>query len=234
MPALDLIAWILTFLWALLLFGGYLLGKDPNHYRRMPRWTRLTSSLILVLLGWYGYSLAVPDPASDFAFLIALGMSAGWVGDLIMARLVLVGNRLLGGMTAFGLGHIAYILAALRNGSLSLGALIGWLLLGALLTYLVVLRGNGKNPLGWAALLYALLLSATAGVATSLALADSLFAGMAVGAALFLLSDLILAAEVFTARKLPWHGDWVWLTYGPGQALIVLSIWAAMQSSIMG
>ena len=55
---------------------------------------------------------------------------------------------------------------------------------------------------------------------TALAISDRRLTPMAVGAALFLLSDLLLAVWIF-------H-DWVfrpfdlvWLSYGPGQMLIV-------------
>src|SRR5687768_11880196 len=40
-------------LWAALLFGGFALGKpDADHTRRMPRWTRIGSSLALVIAAW--------------------------------------------------------------------------------------------------------------------------------------------------------------------------------------
>jgi hypothetical protein len=68
---------------------------------------------------------------------------------------------------------------------------------------------------------YALLLASTAGLATGLALQSTYFVPLAIGAALFLLSDLILAGELFSGLQFPLIGDVIWLTYGPGQALIV-------------
>ena len=47
---------------------------------------------------------------------------------------------------------------------------------------------------------------------------------MTVGAALFLISDLILAAQLFNDLHFRGVGDVVWLTYGPGQMLIVYSV----------
>jgi hypothetical protein len=73
----------------------------------------------------------------------------------------------------------------------------------------------------WIALPYALLLATTAGLATGLALADGRFLLLALGAALFLLSDLILAGEMFSGLTFPFIGDVIWLTYGPAQMLIV-------------
>ena len=74
------------------------------------------------------------------------------------------------------------------------------------------------------ALPYALLLASTAAAATSLALVDTRFLLLALGSILFLLSDLILAAQLFNGLKFASIGDVVWLTYGPGQMLIVFGL----------
>jgi YhhN family len=61
------------------------------------------------------------------------------------------------------------------------------------------------------------------------ALPSAAFGPAALGAALFLVSDLTLANQLFNGRTLPLVGDVIWLTYGPGQALIVASVAAALQ-----
>jgi hypothetical protein len=228
MPSLDLFGWILLLLWALLLFGGFALGQDPARAERIPRWARLASSLAPVILAWYGFFLADTAPAERYALLIAVGMTLGFAGDLFMARVLPAPNRVLAGMGAFGLGHIAYIAAITGYAPVGWAALVVWLLLGAALYYIVVLRGGQPSTLSMAALPYALLLAATAGVATGLAFQQPILTGLAIGAALFLLSDLLIAAELFTGRRLPSHTDIVWLTYGPGQMLIVVSVWGVL------
>lgn len=55
---------------------------------------------------------------------------------------------------------------------------------------------------------------------------------LALGGALFLLSDLILAGDMFSDLFFRLIGDVVWLTYGPGQMLIVYSVGAAWQFSL--
>jgi uncharacterized membrane protein YhhN len=71
------------------------------------------------------------------------------------------------------------------------------------------------------ALGYTLLLSATTGVTVAYALADRLFAPVAMGAILFLLSDLLLAVWIF--HDIVYRSfDLVWLSYGVGQMLIVI------------
>ncbi len=213
----------LLILWAIFLFGGFILGEGE---RRMPTWARMASSAVLVVAAW---SWFVVNDGDSFSLLLALGMTLGFVGDLWLAGVLGDGRSIIGGIVAFGIGHIFYISAILIFGNehglnapgVRWGATAVWLLIGLVGWYFVVFRGQEATMLHWAALPYALLLASTAGLATSLALQSSRFVPMAIGAALFLLSDLILAGELFSGLKFPLIGDAIWLTYGPGQALIV-------------
>lgn len=228
---LLLMCWVV---WAVLLFGG-LLGKgDAERTRRMPRWMRLTSSLVLVVAAWLFALLGREGTNGDILLLVAVGMTLGFVGDLFMARLIVRGDSsVLGGIGAFGLGHVAYIVALLRLADrLGLdtpvprwGALVvAWLLALALWYAVVYRRAEQRGTLHLAALPYALLLATTAGVALGMALQDARFALVALGALLFLISDLILAARLFNGAYFRWVDDWVWLTYGPAQMLIVYGV----------
>jgi len=224
---------ILLAVWAILLFGGFIFGRGDTT-RRMPTWTRITSSFVLVIAAWSWFAFTLETQIAHFALLIALGMSLGFAGDLFMAGLLPGGRSVIGGMAAFGLGHILYISAILTVGNqlgLNAGvprwsALVAWLIIGALGWYFVVFRSQRATTLHWAALPYALLLAGTAGLATGLALQATVFVPLATGAVLFLLSDLILAAELFNNARFPFIGDVVWLTYGPAQALILYAVGA--------
>ena len=121
--------------------------------------------------------------------------------------------------TAISAGVLIYIttlnvldIPARRRPRLLIG-LAGW--------YFVVFRGQQATALHWAALPYALLLASTAGLASGLALQARSFIPLALGGALFLTSDLILAAQLFNGLSFFLVGSVVWLTYGPAQALIV-------------
>ncbi len=219
----------LLVVWALFLFGGFLAGSG-NPQRRMPTWTRMASSMTLVVasLSWVlasRGSVIVP-----YAVLIAAGMIFGLAGDLTLAGVLPGGRSVLGGMAAFGIGHILYINAFIWLGGAVApwSALVGWWLVGAVGWYLVVYRNREPDLLLWAALAYALLLATTAGLATGLALQDPQFIPLAIGAGLFLLSDLILAGELFADLSFRYIGDLVWLTYGPAQMLIVYSVASAL------
>lgn len=232
----EILLALLWVIWAALLFGGIVIGKpDAEHTRRMPRWTRMASSLTLVLAAW-GFAVFHRDSVqADIAVLTAIGMTLGFAGDLFMAKLIVRGDsHVFGGIGAFGVGHIAYIAGLLMlAGRLGLDApaprwvaLVAAWIVGAVCWYFVVLRGAADKPsaLHWAALPYALLLSTTAGVASGLALQDARFIPAAIGALLFLTSDLILAARLFNHAYFRWIDDWVWLTYGPAQMLIVYGL----------
>ena len=227
--------WIiaLLFLWAVLLFGGFFLGEGD---RRMPAWTRMASSATLVVAAFSWYAFSRGGPAANYALLIASGMTFGFGGDLALAGWLPGGRNVIGGIASFGIGHVFDIVAFLRYSS-AVGlddsrrwiVLAVWLLVGLVGWYILVYRGAGATGEGvtiihWIALPYALLLATTAGLATGLALADGGFIPLALGAALFLLSDLILAGEMFSGLSFPLIGDVIWLTYGPAQMLIVYSV----------
>jgi hypothetical protein len=77
--------------------------------------------------------------------------------------------------------------------------------------------------LNYGSLGYALLLAAMAGLAVSLALQEPRFVPLALGALLFLVSDVFLGHRLFQEGKFLLMGDLVWMTYIVGQLLIVFS-----------
>ncbi|MCP5095624.1 MAG: lysoplasmalogenase [Chloroflexi bacterium] len=228
--------WLLALLllWAIFLFGGFIFGNASESHR-MPSWTRMASSVTLVVAGFSWFFVSEEGNGRSLALFLAIGMAFGLLGDLILAGYLPGGRNVLGGIAAFGIGHIFYISGIIRFSNQTglnatgarWGALAVWLLIGVIGWYIFVFRGQEITTLHWAALPYALLLASTAGFATGLALQSSLFILLAIGAALFLLSDLILAAELFSGLSFRSIGDVIWLTYGPGQMLIVYAAGAA-------
>ena len=217
--------------WAILLIGGLFVGSDPNRRQLMPTWMRLGSSLVLVIAAWLWFIVVQDTAPTTIALLIAVGMSLGFIGDLFMSQ-----DVVLGGIGSFGVGHVAYIVAiwqlANQIGATTAGprwgSLAAWLLVGEVGWYLVVIRGQTHTPHRYAALHYAQLLAATAGSATGLGLQTAVFLPVALGAALFLLSDLLIAGELFSDLSFPYIGDAIWLTYGPAQMLILYGLYSGM------
>lgn len=232
-------AWMigLMIIWSGLLFGGFVLGKpDPRDTRRMPLWTRIGSSGVLVVAGWSWLWIAMDTDAKTYAAAVATGISFCFLGDLVLAQILPVVRRVPVAMALFGLGHLAYILAFIRFGSnypavgpwLLIATWIGWVIVGATGWWLAASRGSQPHRLKWPALIYSLLLSCTAGLSTYLAIRDANFILTAIGAGLFLVSDTILGATLFRGCHFHFVHDIIWLTYGPAQMLIVNGVAAAI------
>lgn len=206
----------------LLLGLVYGLRKGPTRARNhIPRPVRMASS-VLVLLAALLNARRHAGLQSGYA---AAGMACGLTGDLILAELIPLPQHVIAGMLAFGTGHGFYLRACDQLGRLSPGLKqaglgMGWL--AALIGWWTLAR-NPKQPLvlNIAALGYALLLGSMAGKAGALALHDSRHLSLAVGGSLFLGSDLVLAGELFRELDFPGIGDFIWLSYISGQALIV-------------
>ncbi len=236
-------AWLIFLLlfWGILLFGGFIFGSGQDG-RRMPAWTRLGSSAVLVVAGISWALISREYATARYASLLALGMALGFAGDLSLAQVLLTGRKSqLAGIAAFAAGHLFYIPAiwqlgqqlGLTDNAVRLSALLAWWLLALLGWFFVVYRGERRRSLRWPVLLYALLLATTAGVATGLALQAPAFWPLAAGSALFLFSDMLIGGNWFDGLDFPMIHDLIWLTYGPGQMLIVYSAGVALQQSLL-
>lgn len=165
-------------------------------------------------------------------WLVPLGLALGALGDLCLA---LKGERMFrAGVAAFGLGHLAYAGGfLLRSGELGFDGLSSGE--GLALAGLVVLlistevwlapRTAGlRGPVrGYVALIGAM------GLAAVLLPAAPGQGVLRAGAALFILSDLMLAAQLFVTRDRGWRRGLsltLWPAYWAGQALIG---WGALQ-----
>jgi uncharacterized membrane protein YhhN len=214
---------------ATLLLLGLALGRpDARRRNRIPLPVRMLSSALVLaaaLLLWK----SADARSKRAAQLVAGGMGCGLLGDLVMAKVIPLPKHVIYGMLAFGVGHTLYIRAFLERshratvaghpypalGMACGAALAGW--------WALVRNPEVDKTLNYSSLGYALLLASMSGLAASLAAQDRRYAPAALGGALFLTSDLILASELFRKTHFPGIGDLIWLTYILGQALIVES-----------
>jgi hypothetical protein len=225
--------------WAALLVLGFAFGKlDEERINRIPRVNKILSSAILVVcaLIWWLFG-AAGTPLAAYAVLLFFGMTFSFVGDVIMAQLLPLPQYVLLGMGAFGVAHVLYI-----SGYLRLGGVLGLqsgearaiglavLIVLAIVLWWTLIR-SPKTPavLNYGSLGYALLLAAMAGLAASLALQEPRFVPLALGALLFLISDVFLGHRLFRGGKFLLVGDLVWMTYIVGQLLIVFSTAAGLR-----
>lgn len=237
--------------WAAVLLGGSMVSETV-HGQRMPALrepiilvAHLGSSLLLVAVAWIWFLGFSRSKAAGTAALFAAGMSLGAIGDFfnagVLQDVIRLPDPVLGGIAAFAVGHLAYISACIQvagrrndySRAKRVGAIAFWQIFSLVGWYFIVFRSTNAAAavLEWPALSYSLLLAGTAGVATALALEDRRLAALGAGAVLFLTSDLILAFRMFQG-DFPYASHAVWLTYGPGQMLIVASIGAACSDAI--
>ena len=235
----GLILYLLLALDLALLGGGLLLGRmRADGSGRLSRPLCMALSMILVTAAGLQWHLA--PGLGGYAGWVFLGMTLGFLGDLIMARLIPVPDRLIFGMLAFGLGHIVYIIA-LVTVTVALGLLdvAGNLLVWAIVTALGLLiwHGGVRKPggarfLNGAALGYSLLMASMNALALALALRNARFVPLAAGAVLFLISDAVLGNRDIRGHTWKRANDVVWVTYNLGQMLIVYSVAAAVNVSM--
>ncbi len=203
---------------------------DAERTRRTSKPLRLSTSWILVVCAWIIWSATYTTLRTP-ALLIALGMTCGAIGDLILAGVIKVPNALIGGIVIFSIGHFCYI-AAFSQTAQALGLSdpfsesLLWVIFvvaASFLWFFVIYNPVKSRVLNFGSLLYGWLIAIMAGVATALALQDARFTLTALGGILFLISDILLGN-----RELRDHGwflvhDVVWVLYITGQALIVLT-----------
>ncbi len=163
--------------------------------------------------------LALAAPALGAPATIALGLALGALGDFFLS---LKGERsFLAGMAAFAFGHLAYALAFLSAGAAlpGPGVLVPLLLLG-LSTEIWLAPHTGA--LRWPVRGYVVVILIMAAAAFGLP-----FGSVTLGAALFVLSDLILAVDLFRFgpdRTNIWRARALWAAYWGGQLLILLGM----------
>lgn len=173
--------------------------------------TKTASMAFLAIAGWLS--------GAPWLIVAALGLSA--LGDFALS---LRGDKgLLPGMGAFALAHLAYVIHFMGVSTVPLAGLpldpLAWIYLGLGLSvpfWLLRHTGDLRIPV----IIYV-------GVIVVMGLSSRLAPAFGVGAALFILSDLVLSLELFVLthlrgalRAVPFI---VWGAYWSGQALILLA-----------
>lgn len=233
-PALWL-AQCLTF--AAGIYGPWRDAPEIHAGGRVARPIRMAIAASLVLAAALVWAESSDGPNAIYAKWVTAGMFASFIGDLVMARLIPVPNRLLGGMVAFGIGHTIYI----RGYAATLEALTGtavpaaWITAGVLYTVLNIagwwkLVRNPAKPL--ALNIGALLYGTWIGIMAAGAFAVAWTAGggywlAALGGVVFITSDLLIGLNEIRGHHFENANDWVWFTYIAGQMGIIYSGWFA-------
>jgi len=217
--------------WLALLIAAFAFGKDDaQRTRHSHSWLLMSTSALLVLAAFIWWLNGAGFLAGVGLWLL-LGMAAGFAGDLILADHVPFLQGVLPGMGAFSVTHICYLVAfglmaarlGLPGDAIRFGVIAIYLVVGVVLWFTLVSSPRAAKVLNYGALGYALLLSGMAGFATALVIQMPALFWLALGANLFLLSDILLGNQIFRQTNRPHVYDIVWVLYIFGQALIVFS-----------
>jgi hypothetical protein len=225
--------------WLLTLLASFVAGWTQHRWWDGARLDlRMFSCLLLVAAAWIAWHAARHTRFGLALLLVALGMTLGFYGDSH------VGDRfwwppfphkIVGGIVFYGLGHLAYVAACVsirRRAGLEAGLrwwlpILVWQLIALAGWAAVALTSDEEPGLRAPTLLYTLLVAATPGFSSALAVQQPAFRAMALGGALFLVSDILLAWQ-------PFHGSFTaideltWVNYGGGEMLIVYGAIAAV------
>ena len=206
-------AWVLLALAGLFAVADWVavaVANKPAEYLCKPA----TTSLLLAAAA----VVSPEDSSQRTAFVVALALSL--IGDI---ALMLPGDRLVLGLSAFLLGHIAYIVGfAMRDGDTS-----DYVIAGAAIAVLAVVQATrivraliagGRRELVVPVLAYVLAI----GVMVTSAIAVGNAYAIA-GAVLFFISDSLIAEERFIAPRRP-IPVLIMVTYHLAQAGLVVSL----------
>jgi uncharacterized membrane protein YhhN len=204
---------------------AYWLGFATREVKGTPGVAVKTASTALLAV------LALEMSFGGWFWLIPLGLALGALGDLLLA---LGGaRRFLAGVAAFGLGHLAYAGGLVwRSGEpgfdgLGTGEVMALAVLLALLVSTEVWLAPRTDALRQPVRGYVALIGLM-GAAAVLLPAHPGQGVLRLGAGLFILSDLMLALQLFVVKSAVWQRRLaltLWPAYWLGQALIA---WGAV------
>lgn len=202
---------------------------NQERTRRTIKPLRLSTSWILAVCAWiiFATSTALRTPA----LLIALGMTFGAIGDLVLADVIPLPKRMISGIIVFSIGHLCYIAGFSQTAQVLglndpfAGSLlwVAFVLAAAFLWFFLIYNPAKSRVLNLGSLFYGWLIAIMAGTAAALALSDPRFTLTAIGGVLFLISDIILGNRELRDNGWFLVHDVVWVLYITGQALIVLT-----------
>lgn len=218
---------------------GFIFGRyDEDRIHRSPRWARMLSSACLVgcaLVWWLAGARSTSlGPYGRFIFL---GMLCSFLGDLILAEVIPLPQRVIFGIVVFAVAHVFYIsgyaktagVLGLDSRPVWIGALVATWVVAAVVWWTLIRAPGGDPALGYGSLVYALVLGTMVGATVALAVQQPHFVPLTLGAVLFLVSDAILGNRLLRGNNWFLVGDVVWALYISGQALIVFSVAAALR-----
>ena len=212
---MNLTLWLLGFAWILFGLWLYMFSKWKDNVL-----CKALTTLGPVLLA--GYALVQQPDTPGWALFIS--------AVLFLVADILINSSLLPGVLVFLLGHIGLIVRCFLLGSSWAALLIPAVLGCALMAFVYRRRLKAMGPLAVALLVYVAVLFGMVNSILSLVQVQGLSlqtVSAALGALLFMASDLLLGDIIVTGRKSRTKDCWVMYLYEFAVLLLVLAPFAA-------
>lgn len=212
MPMTTPILWIIGFVWVFFGLWLYMFSRWKDNVL-----CKAFTTLGPVLLALY----ALVQQPSTPAWVLFVSVVLFLVAD------ILINSTLLPGVLVFLLGHIGLIVRCFLLGSTWLSLLVPAVLGCALMAFVYRRQLKAMGPLSIALLVYVAVLFGMVSSILSLVQVQGLSlqtASAALGALLFLASDLLLGDIIVTQRKSRTKDCWVMYLYEIAVLLLVLSV----------
>lgn len=208
--------------------AGGLNGTD----RELPLKVRVILSLSLVLTALSIWT-SVSGKDSVYTLFVFLGMSFAFVGDLIMADVIKLKDRLVGGMLFFAVAHLLYITAyinTIHSYDKSLKTYIFYALVifisASTLGWMNFIKNKEKpKKVNNGSLIYGYLIAIMGAFAFTLALTlGGKWWITSLAAVIFMSSDMLIGVTEIGKMKIKNVSLLVWLTYVAAQMGIIYSV----------
>ncbi|EGQ9393745.1 hypothetical protein BVJ62_14490 [Vibrio cholerae] len=186
---------------------------------RGPRWMFYFSKPTPILL--MALSIVItPNPLSDFAWWIVAGLLLSALGDILLMH---PKDKFVSGLLAFLLAHIAYTLGfSTTITTFTWWPLAIWSALGVI-AFLLLLPNLGKMTFPVAGYIAVIVFMACTATEYWLGYNNNASRLALMGAAMFMLSDLVLAIDRFRSSS-QFSRHVVMFSYYSAQALLTLSV----------
>jgi hypothetical protein len=214
----------------------YRAGKDLPSGSSLPEGRSLPISLSMAISFSLAISAAVvwftaSSSLKSYCMWILIGMLFSTLGDIIMAGLIKVPDRLIFGMLSFGITHVLYIAAfigkiAQKGNGLYVIPFIAYIIILIILWSRYIYRSSAEIFLKIAVLIYGTIIAYMAASAFNLSIHwGGTWWLAAAGGLLFFLSDIIIALAEIGRVYIKDRNLVIWITYILGQGCIIYSAW---------
>ncbi|WP_040330468.1 lysoplasmalogenase [Clostridium ihumii] len=190
---------------------------------------KMMFSFSMILMAFVFWECSANEKLKPYLMLLFIGMTFSTIGDIIMARIVKVKDRLSYAIIFFILAHVSYMGSYILATSKLEGnfiCLIFIIPIGYIFTTIIwskfVKNKMKSKKINYLSLVYSLVIVTMMMISLNLTITTTTkFLLTTVGAIVFILSDLIIGVSEIKEKGPKNQSIWVWITYVIGQMCII-------------